>query len=265
MTVGVSVGSVGRDDDPAASAPPVAIHHDDCVRFLRGLDDESVDIIVTDPAYSGMNRHLRLGRGRIVGQYSSVDNPRWFTEFDDEPETYRDFLAECRRVLRQDRHVYIMFDSFSLLTLGALVREFFEVKNVIVWDKVNLGMGHYFRRRHEHVVFASKGKRRVARRDLPDVWRIKRIHRRAYPTQKPVSLFARMLAASVEPGHVVCDPFTGSGSSAVAAIQHQCSFVGADIDRRAVDLARDRCAQFWQRGIDPLEATPTGRCPRSVR
>jgi hypothetical protein len=75
-----------------------------------------------------------------------------------------------------------MFDSFSLLSLVHLVRERFDVKNLIVWDKMLLGMGHHFRRRHELVLFASKGKRPLARRDLPDVWRIRRIARAPYPT-----------------------------------------------------------------------------------
>src|SRR5207302_9112438 len=130
-------------------------------------------------------------------------------------DSYRTFLGECHRVLRDGRHIYIMFDSFSLLSLGAVVREVFDVKNVLVWDKVNLGMGHYFRRRHEHVLFATKGRRRLSRRDLPDVWRVKRIHRAAYPTQKPVEVFSMMLAGSTEPGFVVCDPFAGAGSAAI--------------------------------------------------
>ena len=156
-------------------------------------------------------------------------------------------------MLRQDRHVYIMFDSFSMLSLGALVREFFDVKGVVVWDKVHLGMGHYFRRRHEQIVFASKGRRKLARRDLPDVWAVPRIHRAAYPTQKPVRLFELMLEASAEPGFMVCDPFCGSGSSAVAALRLGCDFIGADIDPRAVEIARDRLPRCWRRDQDPLE------------
>jgi site-specific DNA-methyltransferase (adenine-specific) len=154
------------------------IRQDDCIRFLRSLDDESVDVIVTDPAYSGMNQHMQFGHGRIVGHYREKRaDGRWFSEFHDDPESYRVFLAECHRVLRDGRHIYIMFDSFSLLSLGAVVREVFDVKNVLVWDKVNLGMGHYFRRRHEHVLFATKGHRKLSRRDLPDVWAIKRLTR----------------------------------------------------------------------------------------
>src|SRR5580700_753514 len=235
-------------DGPASSSGPAfgtfEIRTQDCIDFLRGMPDASVDLIVTDPAYSGMNRHMKFGHGRIVGHYGKPDNERWFHEFSDDPETYAVFLRECHRVLRQDRHIYIMFDSFSMLSLGALVRECFDVKGVVVWDKVHLGMGHYFRRRHEQIVFASKGRRQISRRDLHDVWAVPRLRKAAYPTQKPVELFERMLAASAEPGYVVCDPFTGSGSSAIAALRHGCDFVGADIDARAVDLARARCAQM---------------------
>ena len=257
--------AAGSDSTPASAASPVpalgsfAIRTQDCIDFLRGLPDGSVDLIVTDPAYSGMNRHMKFGHGRIVGHYGKPDNARWFQEFSDDPESYAVFLGECRRVLRQDRHIYIMFDSFSLLSLGALVREFFDVKSLVVWDKVHLGMGHYFRRRHEQIVFACKGKRKLSRRDLPDVWAVPRLRRAAYPTQKPVALFELMLAGSAEPGFVVCDPFTGSGSAAVAALRHDCDFVGADIDARAVQLARSRCESVCATGADPLEPLPASR------
>jgi len=244
-------------DGGAATTDPAPadfeIRTQDCIEFLRDLPGESVDVIVTDPAYSGMNQHMRFGHGRIVGHYGRSDNERWFHEFSDDPATYRVFLGECSRVLRRDRHVYIMFDSFSMLSLGALVRDFFDVKGVVVWDKVHLGMGHYFRRRHEQIVFASKGRRKLVRRDLPDIWAVPRIHRAAYPTQKPVRLFELMLEASAEPGFTVCDPFCGSGSSGVASLRLGCDFIGADIDPRAVDISRKRLSTMIATGLDPLE------------
>lgn len=224
----------------------VRIYHDDCISFLKKLDDESVDIIVTDPAYSGMNQKMKFGKGRIVGSYQKEDNDKWFTEFHDTEENYRKFLEECNRVLKEDTHLYIMFDSFSLLSLGSLVREYFDVKNIIVWDKVNLGMGHYFRRRHEFIIFATKGKKKLNSRAIPDVWRFKRIHRAKYPTQKPTEVFEAMLAGSVDKdeGLVVCDPFLGSGSSAIAAIKKGCSFIGTDIDKKSCEFSADRITHY---------------------
>lgn len=239
--------------DVSPAPPTWRIEQSDCMELLRSLPAASVDCIVTDPAYSGMNEHMSFGHGRIVGHYGKPGNERWFREFHDDPDTFRAFLDECHRVLRNNRHIYVMFDSFSLLSLGALMREPFNVKGVVVWDKAHIGMGHYFRRQHELVVFACKGQRRLSRRDLPDVWRVPRIHRGAYPTQKPVALFARMLEASVEPGMTVCDPFCGSGSSGVAALAAGCDYLGADVDADAVRLTRERCAAWAATGADPLE------------
>jgi site-specific DNA-methyltransferase (adenine-specific) len=219
-----------------------------------------VDLIVTDPAYSGMNRHLKLGKGRIVGRYQDRgQGGKWFKEFEDTEENYRSFLGQCRRVLKDDRHFFIMLDAFSLLTLGRLVREYFRVKNLVVWDKVHMGMGHYFRRRCEFIVFACKGRRPLVRRDLPDVWAFPRLHNAVYPTQKPVALFARMIASSKRPGDkafTVCDPFVGSGSSAVAALKSGARFMGADISPKALEISRRRIATYLKDGVDPYEKEP---------
>ncbi|MGI8847234.1 MAG: DNA-methyltransferase [Candidatus Dormibacteria bacterium] len=249
-------GGMVLADVSSAQLPSFRIERDDCFSLLASLADGSVDCIVTDPAYSGMNEHMAFGHGRIVGRYGDPDNPAWFAEFRDDPETFRQFLDECHRVLRSDRHIYVMFDSFSLLSLGALMRERFAVRGVVVWDKVNIGMGHHFRRRHELIVFASKGQRRIARRDIPDVWSIPRIHRAAYPTQKPVALFSQMLDVSVERGMVVCDPFVGSGSSAVAALAAGCDFIGGDIAGEAVEMTVRRCTEWLDTGVDTGERIP---------
>ncbi|HUB07239.1 MAG TPA: site-specific DNA-methyltransferase [Myxococcales bacterium] len=227
----------------------------DCLELLHSLPDSSVDLVTTDPAYSGMNQHLKLGRGRIVGSYAGAGQPgeRWFQEFKDDPDSFRTLLGELHRVLKPDRHLYVMFDSYSLLSLGHLVRERFDVKNVLVWDKVNLGMGHYFRRRHELIVFASKGKRPLSRRDLPDVWPVKRLSKARYATQKPVELFERMIEASAEPGFTVLDPFMGSGSAAVAALRQGCRFVGGDVSAEAVAFAEMRVAALRRGHADPLQ------------
>lgn len=234
------------------------IKQDDCLHFLKSLPDNSVDLIVTDPAYSGMNNHLQLGRGRIIGKYKDKGTQagKWFAEFEDTEENYRVFLSESKRVLRKTTgHIYIMFDSYSLLTLGALVREYFNVKNLITWDKVNIGMGHYYRRRHEYIIFATNGNtRKLRNQSFPDVWRFKRIHRAKYATQKPVELFQTMIYASTEAGYTVCDPFMGSGSSAIAAIKNNCSFIGCDVAEKAIMASQARIQEFLKTGQDNLQS-----------
>lgn len=96
------------------------IEHNDALAFLRSLPDNSVDVVTTDPAYSGMNQYLKLGSGRIVGDYAAkgLDESKWFDEFHDTEENYLQFLGECQRIMKQNRHIYIMFDSYLMLTLA---------------------------------------------------------------------------------------------------------------------------------------------------
>lgn len=235
----------------------VKIYKDDAISFLKKLPPNSIDIIATDPAYSGMNNKLQLGKGRIVGKYSDkgTEDGKWFGEFEDTEENYSLFLTECQRVLKKSTgHIYIMFDSYSLLTLGNIVRNYFEVKNLITWDKVNIGMGHYFRRRHEYIIFATNGNtRKIRNRKFPDVWRFKRIHNSKYPTQKPVEVFQAMIHASSEKDFTVCDPFTGSASSAIAAIKNNCKFVGCDISEKSIEISQERISKFLAKGKDILQ------------
>lgn len=235
----------------------VVIKQDDCISFLDSLPVGSVDLIVTDPAYSSMNNKLKLGKGRIVGKYNEKgsENGKWFGEFEDTKENYKKFLLACKRVLKKETgHIYIMFDSFSLLSLGGIIRNYFDVKNIITWDKVNLGMGHYFRRRHEFILFAThQNNRKIRNRSFPDVWRIKRIHNAQYPTQKPVEVFQAMIYASAENGFTVCDPFMGSGSSAIASIKNNCNFIGCDVSNKAFSMAKERINHYFQYQRDILQ------------
>lgn len=257
---------------PAAALPLVDVPHEhllsdgrrallhrmDAIKLLRSLPDASVDLLVTDPAYNGMNQHLQLGKGRIVGTYQARgDGERWFDEFDDSPGNYATFCAEVARVLGPDRAAFLMFDAYSMLTLGSVVREHFFVKNVITWDKVAIGMGHNFRRQSEFLLYVTTGKAKLSRRDVSDVWRIRRVHRAGYPTQKPIELFEAMVAAAIGPRAtsdvVVCDPFLGSGSAAVAALRQGCSFVGGDTAHASLEAAGARIAALRAGEPDPLQ------------
>lgn len=235
----------------------IKIYKDDAISFLKKLPSNSVDIIATDPAYSGMNNKLKLGKGRIVGKYAEkgTNDGKWFREFEDSEENYTLLLNECKRVLKQSTgHIYIMFDSFSLLSLGNIVRNYFDVKNLITWDKVNIGMGHYYRRRHEYIIFGTNGNtRKIRNRTFPDVWRFKRIHNSKYPTQKPVEVFQAMIHASAEENFTVCDPFLGSGSSAIASIKNNCKFVGCDISDKSIEVSESRIIQYLKNNSDILQ------------
>lgn len=83
--------------------------------------------------------------------------------------------------------------------------------------------------------------------------------RLGYPTQKPVTLLERIIAASSNPGDIVLDPFCGCGTAVAAAEKLGRSWIGIDITHLAIHLIQ---ARLWrdhqlQSGIDfALEGTP---------
>ncbi len=224
----------------------VVLYKNDVIGFLKSLPSKSIDIIITDPAYSWMNQMLKLWSWRIIWRYWEKWKKwaKWFEEFHDTEENYKSFLQECYRVLKNDRHIYLMFDSYSMLTLAPVVRDVFDIKNIICRDKVNIWLGHYFRRRHEFILFASKWKKKINSKSIPDIWWVKRVTNAKYPTQKPVEVFQLMLKASALKWYVVCDPFSGSWSSAIAALKEWCKFIWCDISDKAISISKDRIEKF---------------------
>ena len=64
-----------------------------------------------------------------------------------------------------------------------------------------------------------------------------------YPTQKPLALLERIIAASSNPGDVVLDPFCGCATACVAADRMDRQWIGIDISPTAVDLVNQRLQQ----------------------
>jgi len=80
---------------------------------------------------------------------------------------------------------------------------------------------------------------------LTDVWEIPFLstvarERTGYPTQKPEALLERIIRAGTDPGSVVADFFCGSGTTLVVAERLGRRWIGCDISRSAVCLARAR-------------------------
>ena len=74
---------------------------------------------------------------------------------------------------------------------------------------------------------------------MADVISAPRVHK-GYPAEKPVAVLDLLVRQSAAPGELVIDPFMGSGSTGLAAVNHGCRFAGNDIADAAVDLTRQR-------------------------
>lgn len=217
----------------------------DAVSWLRSLDTGSVDLIVTDPAYESLEKHRARGTTTRLKHSKSSSND-WFQIF---PNTrFPEFFKEAYRVLAKDRHFYLFCDQETMFVVKPLAEAAgFRFWKPLVWDKQRIGMGYHYRSRYEFILFFEKGKRRLNDLGVADIIQHPRVHR-GYPAEKPVAVSSVLVRQSSERGELVVDPFAGSGSVGVAAVEQGRAFLGSDICQQAVEIANARLAAATEGG-----------------
>ena len=209
----------------------------DAVDWLRGLEDESVDLLITDPPYESLEKHRAVGTTTRL-KHSKASSNDWFTIF---PNTrFPELFAECARVLRKNRHFYLFCDAETMFVAKPLAEQAgFRFWKPLVWDKRKIGMGYHYRARCEFILFFEKGKRKLNDLSVPDILEATRVYR-GYPAEKPVEVSEILVRQSTQSEEVVVDPFMGSASVGVAALSLGRSFLGNDTCSEALSIARER-------------------------
>ncbi len=209
----------------------------DAVAFLRRLPAESVDIVVTDPAYESLEKHRAVGTTTRLKVSAGSSNP-WFSVFPN--VRFAELFEEVFRVLKRDTHFYLMCDQETAFIAKPVAEQAgFKFWKPLVWDKRSIGMGYHYRARYEFVMFFEKGKRRLADLGIADVLEVPRV-RGGYPAEKPSALSEIFLRQSSIEGDLLVDPFMGSGSSGVAALKLGRRYAGNDVSDDSLKLARER-------------------------
>ena len=202
----------------------------DAVAFLKSLPSESVDLVITDPAYESLEKH------RAVGTTTRLND--WFDIFPN--ARFPELFAEIYRVLRRNAHFYMMCDQETMFVAKPLAEAAgFKFWKPLVWDKKTIGMGYHYRAQYEFILFFAKGKRRLNNLGISDIIEAPRV-RDGYPTEKPVSVSEALIRQSSNNGQIVVDPFMGSGSVGVAALLNGRKFLGADTSAKSIALATTR-------------------------
>jgi len=229
----------GASIDPGSIARS-RIEPGDAVALLRRLPDASVDAIVTDPAYESLEKHRAIGTTTRLKHSKSSSND-WFSIFPN--ARFPEFFSEAFRVLKKHAHLYLYCDQETMFVAKPIAEEHgFKLWKPLVWDKVAIGMGYHYRSRYELVLFFEKGKRKLHDLGVPDVLVHSRIHR-GYPSEKPAAISRVLIRQSTEPGALIVDPFSGSGSVGVAAVSLGRRFLGGDVCREACEVAAARIAE----------------------
>lgn len=173
---------------------------------------ESVELIVTDPAYWTLDKHRSTGTTTRLGGNADPDKRSgWFDTIDESQLNI--LMRESFRILKNNHHAYLMCDGQTLrsvLYFSPMVG--FSNFKPIVWDKINPGMGYHYRCRHEYFVMLDKGaNRQLNSAAVEDVWQVPFI-RDGYPTEKPLKLMEIPIMNSSDAGETVFDPFMGGAA-----------------------------------------------------
>jgi site-specific DNA-methyltransferase (adenine-specific) len=240
------------------------ILQEDAIELLKALPDESIDLLVTDPAYESIEIYRKMGTPKKLGN-SLSKNGKWFDYFPN--DRYLEFFEELWRVMKKGTHQYIFTDDITrdliccgyspvtgdtLLGHGGYTCEHetvidndvfgFKYWKSIIWDKMKKGMGYHYRNQHEYIIFLEKVLRKNKHRQLndrsiPSVINIPRPSGKIFPTEKPVELLELLIKNSSNEGDIVLDPFCGSGNVGVAAKNLGRHYILGDID---IEEARRR-------------------------
>lgn len=219
--------------------------HGDALDVLRSLKPASVGAVVTDPPY-GINTKSD-GNGKLNPWADLCNSAFW----------YREWIGECRRVLRPDGCLWSCLNWRSLVTFQKASCDLgWPIESLMVWDKDWIGPGGQkgLRPSYELVALWAMPDFAIGNRGLPDVQRFKWSGTKpsGHPAEKPVSLMRFLIKHSG--ARYIVDPFMGSGTTGVAAFHEGADFLGVEMDEDHVALARQRITDAEAQSSLALEA-----------
>jgi DNA modification methylase len=240
----------------------ITLKNEDCLDFLKSLDDNSVGHVNCDPPYN-------------IG-YDGGDGWDTFPSEDAYLDWSREWITECARVLKPNRMMCVWgtqkTDLFFRLKLEVLNQvEGLVSQSAIHWS-YNWGgrPRNNFAHKFETAWCYSKGKTFFFDRTNVEVERKMKMNIRTgkpyengtipttiwegnlttasneakesnfHPTVKPQFILQRMIYAYTEPDDLVLDCFSGSGSTAIACISTGRNFIGSEVHKEYYDKSLER-------------------------
>lgn len=223
----------------------------DVITALKKIPDRSINLVVTSPPYNLKNstgNGMKDGRG---GKWANAALQNGYTHHDDSMphEKYvawqRQCLAEMLRVIPEDGAI---FYNHKWRVQGGLLQdrqdivEGFPVRQIIIWKRkggLNFNPG-YFLPTFEVIYLIAKPKFRLIEKAnaYGDVWEFTQEMNNPHPAAFPVHLIDRIISSTS--AKVILDPFMGSGTTAISALNCKRDYIGIDISPEYCAMAEER-------------------------
>jgi len=212
------------------------------------MEGKLAHAVVTDPPYAVSYCGGRAAQQeRIAKARRGIDQPSDAYWDDMTPEAYRSLLKQSLALAHHHSDgkapLYLWFASAHLRTVLACMQESgWQERNLLVWVKNN-GAGALFaqyKHWYEPCFYAHKqgeSPRWHGPTNESTVWQHdKPAKNELHPTMKPLPLIERSITNSTEPGHLVVDPFLGSGTAIIAAERAARICYGLELESRYCDV-----------------------------
>ena len=269
---------------PKRPLPFDEILQGDCIAEMARLPDKSVDMIFADPPYN-----LQLGGDLFRPEGGKVDacDDHWdkFDSFAAYDRFTSEWLAEARRILKDNATIWVIGSYHNIFRVGALLQDAsFWILNDVIWRKSNPMpnfRGTRFTNAHETLIWAAKDEKARytfnyrAMKALNDDLQMRsdwvlpicsgqeRVKDedgvKAHPTQKPEALLYRILLACTKPGDVVLDPFFGTGTTGAVARRLGRRWIGIERESSYVKVALERIKSTLPLDESAMKVVPDKR------
>lgn len=244
------------------------IHHGNNSDILKTLPDNSIDTIVTSPPYN--LKGFRASRGARKLSVSNLwkNNIINYGKFDDnmDEQEYQqsqiEFINECWRVLKPTgsffyQHKIRRWGANSSHPMSWICQSCATFYQEILWDRGGTMAKdpHYLLPTTESIYWLTKVRPLVFRKHLPEqyrkvIWPVKPERNPLHPAPFPVLLAKLCILLTTPKGGTVLDPYCGSGSTGMAAVELGHEFIGCELDENYVDIARKRIADWMRQYTD---------------
>lgn len=220
----------------------------DCFEVVKDIDNLSVDLIVTDPPYNiGDSSKLCKKGDKIMsnkemwGEFEPEDTDEWYKKLD--------FLfTEFYRINKGS--IYLFYDRFEITRIKDMLKsKGFYPKNILSIVKNN-PLPHFrkngFRSDFELCVFLQKDKSKdifnFLSQDLMRSCDFYTIGQKEseHPTEKPLRVIEKYIMISSNQGDIVFDPFSGSGTTAVACEKLKRRYIAIEKDENYFNESVER-------------------------
>ena len=230
----------------------------DCIETLSKFQFD-FDMVFADPPYFLSNGGISYQSGKIV----CVDKGKWdkATTLEDMDTFNLKWLTEVRNHMKDNATIWISGTHHNIFSVQQqLIKLGFKILNVITWAKTNPPPNiscRYFTYSTEFIIWARKSpkvphyfnyslmRELNNNKQMTDVWQLPAIGRwekscGKHPTQKPLSILARIIQASTKQNAWILDPCSGSATTGIAACLLGRKYLGLEIEENFLMIGRQR-------------------------